>query len=86
LPLRTPSAPHLSSIVQRKATASASPSMASYSHIHRLAEPASTRKRSKREDIILLKASVFNGFKCPPWDKTPLPNEFVAQQDAELFV
>ncbi|KAF1920465.1 hypothetical protein BDU57DRAFT_437660 [Ampelomyces quisqualis] len=64
----------------------AAPSLASYSHIHRLVEPTSTRKKSKREDIILLKASMVNGFKCPPWDKNPFPSEFVAHQDEEPFV
>ncbi|KAF2827642.1 cysteine proteinase [Ophiobolus disseminans] len=66
-------------------TAPLSPSTASYSHIRRLAEPVSTRKRSKREDIILLKASMVNGYKCPPWEKTPSPTEFVPQQGAEHF-
>jgi calpain-7 len=61
-------------------------STAPYSRIRRLAEPVSVRKRSKREDIILLKASMVNGFKCPPWDKHPPPSEFVPQQDAELFM
>ena len=61
------------------------PSMSSSSKIHRLAEPFSTRKRSKKEEIILLKASLVNGFKCPPWDKNPSTAEFVAQQGADLF-
>jgi calpain-7 len=61
------------------------PSIAAYSHIHRLAEPVTTRRRSKREDIILLKASMVNGFKCPPWDKNPIPDEFVPHPEAELF-
>jgi calpain-7 len=65
--------------------ASLSPATASYSHIRRLSEPVSTRTRSKREDIILLKASIVNGFKCPPWDRNPPPGEFAAQQDDELF-
>ncbi|KAH7085386.1 hypothetical protein BKA63DRAFT_16658 [Paraphoma chrysanthemicola] len=73
------------SIAEQGAT-SASPSSAAYSHIHRLAEPISTRKRSKREDIILLKASMVNGFKCPPWDKNPSTAEFAVEHGAELFV
>jgi hypothetical protein len=81
----TQSAP-LHKNVTHDSDTNATPSVASYSHIHRLVEPASTRKKSKREDIILLKASMVNGFKCPPWDKNPLPSEFVAQQDTELFV
>lgn len=63
----------------------AAPSLASYSHIRRLAEPLSTRKRSKKEEIILLKASMVNGFKCPPWDKFPSPAEFVRLQGEDLF-
>ncbi|KAH4077350.1 hypothetical protein HBH98_195680 [Parastagonospora nodorum] len=85
-PLRNPSVNALGSRAQPKAPASMSPSMSSYSRIHRLAEPSSTRKRSTREDIILLKASMVNGFKCPPWDRLPLPSEFVAQNDTEIFV
>lgn len=61
------------------------PKLASPSHIHRLTEPVSTRKRSRKEDIILLKASVVNGFKCPPWDRTPAPTEFVQPNGQELF-
>lgn len=64
---------------------SSSPSTAPYSQIHRLAEPFSSRKRSKREDIILLKASMVNGFKCPPWDRNPLPDEFLGDKNTELF-
>lgn len=61
------------------------PRLASRSHIHRLTEPVSTRKRSRKEDIILLKASVVNGFKCPPWDKNPGAADFVPQDGQELF-
>ncbi|KAF1362523.1 cysteine proteinase [Lizonia empirigonia] len=61
------------------------PKLASSSHVHRLVEPISTRKRSRKEDIILLKASVVNGFKCPPWDKNPAPADFVLQKGQELF-
>lgn len=50
--------------------------MASRTQIRRLKEPISTRKRSKREDILLLKSSVVNGFKFPPWDKNPSTAEF----------
>jgi calpain-7 len=79
-------APPLRTKVTNEGAASASPSIASYSHIHRLAEPASTRKPTRREEIILLKASMVNGFKCPPWDRNPPPSEFMAQQDTELFM
>ncbi|OAK95249.1 cysteine proteinase [Phaeosphaeriaceae sp. SRC1lsM3a] len=64
---------------------SSSPSKTVYSHVHRLTEPISTRRRAKREDIILLKASMVNGFKCPPWDRNPSPDEFVAIRNTELF-
>jgi calpain-7 len=84
-PLRS-SSPDQHSRVTQTVAAEASPSIAPYSRIHRLVEPVSSRKRSKREDIILLKASMVNGFKCPPWNKTPSPEEFLAQQGAELFV
>jgi calpain-7 len=85
-PTPAPSSTHIPTTVSHEGAASASPSMASYSHIHRLAEPVSTRKRSRREDIILLKASMVNGFKCPPWEKNPSANEFIAQQDMEIFM
>jgi calpain-7 len=62
------------------------PKVASRAHIHRLTEPVSTRKRSKKEDIILLKASVVNGFKCPPWDKNPATTDFTPQDGQALFV
>lgn len=62
------------------------PKLASPSHIHRLKEPVSTRRRSKKEDIILLKASVVNGFKCPPWNGNPAPTDFTPQNGQELFM
>ncbi|KAL6709508.1 cysteine protease [Coniothyrium glycines] len=65
---------------------SITPSAAPYTHIRRLAEPVSSRKRSKKEEIILLKASMVNGFKCPPWDKSPSTSEFVSQEGAGPFV
>lgn len=65
---------------------SVAPATVSYANIHRLAEPISNRKRSKKEDIILLKASVVNGFKCPPWDKTPSTSEFLLQGGRDAFM
>jgi calpain-7 len=81
------SAPALASHRSSSATkvAVSSLSTASNSRIHRLREPISTRKRSKKEQIILLKASRINGFKCPPWEKDPGSTEFVVQQGEELF-
>ena len=58
---------------------------ASHSHVRRLKEPISTRKLTKKEEIILLKASVVNGFKCPPWDKNPASAEFALEDGADLF-
>lgn len=82
---------HLTSSTLVAATASGpmtpvAPKLASPSHIHRLTEPVSTRRRSKKEDIILLKASVVNGFKCPPWNGTPAPNDFTVQKGQDLFM
>ena len=59
--------------------------LASPAHVHRLSEPISTRKRSRKEDIILLKASVVNGFKCPPWDKVPAAAEFLPEDGQDIF-
>jgi calpain-7 len=56
------------------------------SQIRRLKEPLSTRKRSKREEIIILRASVVNGFKFPPWEKMPSASEFTLEQDAKPFM
>jgi len=82
--LRSP-ASETRKIVEKAEVSSTSPSIAPFSQIHRLVEPRSTRKRSKKEDIILLKASVVNGFKCPPWDKPPSSDEFLANEGIELF-
>ncbi|KAI8939587.1 hypothetical protein NX059_003351 [Plenodomus lindquistii] len=73
-------------IVAKSKAPTPTPAVAPHSQIHRLAEPVSSRKRSKREDIILLKASVVNGFKCPPWDRTPASDEFLAKEAGELFL
>jgi calpain-7 len=67
-------------------TLSKSPVLADYAHIRRLPEPVSKRKQAKREIIILLKASVFNGFKCPPWDKSPDSADFVLNSTVGPFV
>ncbi|KAF9731412.1 PALB protein [Paraphaeosphaeria minitans] len=48
------------------------------SHVRKLREPVSSRKRTTKEEIILLKASLVNGVKCPPWDKIPSADEFAA--------
>jgi calpain-7 len=54
-------------------------------HVHRLREPISTRKRSTKEEIILLKASRVNGLKCPPWNPNTTSAEFERQQGEALF-
>lgn len=81
----SPRAQHPEQDARQDQTTPLAPSIAAYSHIQRLAEPVTTRRRSKREDIILLKASMVNGFKCPPWDRNPTTDEFVPQPGAELF-
>lgn len=78
-------APAPSRPVLMKATSS-SPTVAPYSHIHRLSEPIPTRKRSKKEEIILYRASMVNGFKCPPWQENPLASEFVLGDSSEPFM
>lgn len=59
-------------------------SVAPRSYVRRLVEPISSRKRTTKEEIILLKASNVNGVKCPPWIQTPLSSEFKAT-GTELF-
>jgi calpain-7 len=66
-------------------TAAISLSVAPYSQIRRLPEPISSRKLPPKESIILLKASMVNGFKFPPWDKTPSTDEFLSQEGADHF-
>ncbi|EMD00076.1 hypothetical protein BAUCODRAFT_63830 [Baudoinia panamericana UAMH 10762] len=41
-----------------------------------LREPQTTRALPKSEQILLLKAGFLNGFKFPPWDTAPAPDEF----------
>lgn len=65
---------------------SLTPSATPWSHIRRLAEPMSVRKRSTKENIILLKASMVNGFKCPPWDKPPSTSDFALSDNNSVFV
>lgn len=66
-------------------TAALSPSTAPHSQIHRLREPVSTRKLPAKESIILLKASMVNGFKFPPWDKTPSADEFTSEENVAPY-
>jgi calpain-7 len=86
-PLPASFVPEASNEKARKRLISAtSPSLAGYSHIRRLREPLSTRKRTKKEEIILLKASIVDGSKCPPWDKPPSSTEFVLSNTTEPFM
>jgi calpain-7 len=58
---------------------------AAAAHVHRLKEPVSTRKRATKEEILLLRASVVNGCKFPPWQKNPSSSEFVLEDGSEPF-
>ncbi|KAF2714089.1 calpain-like protease palB/rim-13 [Pleomassaria siparia CBS 279.74] len=53
--------------------------------VRKLAPPRSTRKLTTKEEILLLKASVVNGFKCPPWDKNPTSSEFALGDNGQPF-
>ncbi|KAK1069244.1 cysteine protease [Friedmanniomyces endolithicus] len=48
--------------------------------------PESTRKPSRAEQILLLKASYLNNFKFPPWTTPPAPDEFDLADGESLFV
>ncbi|KAK1824550.1 cysteine protease, partial [Friedmanniomyces endolithicus] len=48
--------------------------------------PDSTRKPSRAEQILLLKASYLNNFKFPPWTTPPAPDEFDLADGESLFV
>lgn len=51
-----------------------------------LKEPTSTRKLSKQEQILVLKASYLSGFKFPPWSEAPKAEEFELNDGEELFL
>lgn len=46
--------------------------------VHNLRPPASSRKLTTREEIIILEGAKLNGFIFPPWDRQPGPAEFAA--------
>lgn len=52
--------------------------------IPNLRPPTSKRKLTTREEIIILEGAKLNGFIFPPWDRAPLPSEFVTS-DGEPF-
>ena len=58
------------------ATLKETPTQPQISHVRTLREPLSSRKRTTKEEIILLKASIVNDVKCPPWNKSPSADEF----------
>lgn len=41
-----------------------------------LRPPTSKRKLTTREEIITLEGAKLNGFKFPPWQRPPAPEEF----------
>lgn len=47
--------------------------------------PIARRKLTKREEILLLRASKLNGLVFPPWDGTPDAAEFVLAPDGNKF-
>jgi hypothetical protein len=51
-----------------------------------LEEPASTRKLSTREEIILLEGAKLNGFLFPPWVAAPDPEEFELDNGKKIFM
>ncbi|RMZ70252.1 cysteine protease [Pyrenophora seminiperda CCB06] len=67
-------------------TSATTSSTAPHSQIHRLREPISSRTLKAKEQIILLKSSMINGFKFPPWDGVPSPDEFLSQGGANPFM
>ncbi|KAF2000368.1 cysteine proteinase [Amniculicola lignicola CBS 123094] len=44
--------------------------------VRKLNEPVSTRKRTNKEEILLLKSSRVNGYVCPPWKFNPSSSDF----------
>lgn len=51
-----------------------------------LKPPASKRRLTTREEIILLEGSKLNGFVFPPWKDDPSSEEFATEEGQELFV
>ena len=51
-----------------------------------LKEAQSTRELSKKEQILLLKASHLNGFVFPPWKERPKDEDFELKDGEELFL
>jgi hypothetical protein len=53
--------------------------------VAQLKPPLSTRRRTTKESIILLRASMTQGSKYPPWENDPTSAEFEQQPTAEKF-
>jgi calpain-7 len=51
----------------------------------RLRTPASTRKLTTREDIILLQGAKLNGFIFPPWKAEPSLTEFETGTNGDVL-
>lgn len=61
-------------------TASSQPSRSSV-----IKDPGSSRKRTTREEIILLEGAKLNGFVFPPWKADPNPKEFTLETGQTRF-
>jgi calpain-7 len=48
-------------------------------------EPTSSRKLPTSEQILVLRASILNGTKYPPWTKEPTPEEFALKGGEQLY-
>lgn len=59
-------------------------SVARQKTVSKLRPPASKRKLTTREEIIILEGAKLNGFIFPPWDRPPTPADF-AVTDGQLF-
>ena len=51
----------------------------------KLVEPKSQRALSTAEQLLILRASKLNGFKFPPWEAPPFPEEFNLESGEQLF-
>lgn len=52
----------------------------------KLKEPKSTRELSRAEQILILKSSLLNGCKFPPWNGLPAAVEFELKDGEDLFL
>lgn len=48
--------------------------------------PVSSRELSKAEQIIILKSSIVNNLKFPPWQKSPVSSDFDCGPDGHLYL